>query len=212
MKLYLNTTSPFARWVLVCALEYAVPDLELIWVNPWDTPETLTRVNPFSTVPVLQMNQTEALYESSIIVRYLIPASIAQSPSLQELQRLALGKMLLETAFRHTSLKRYAPAGLPPHPLIEQTERGLTRVLQTLSVQDLPSFSAQQRPDVASLQIAIALDYISFRCPDLFVSSVAQSLQEQLHAYQLRPSFEFTTPSALAAQSASIPLDESSCS
>jgi glutathione S-transferase len=206
MKLYLNTTSPFARWVLVCALEYAVPDLELIWVNPWDTPETLTRVNPFSTVPVLQINQAEALYESSIIVRYLTQTSISQSPSLQEFQRLALGKMLLETAFRHTSLKRYAPVGLPPHPFIEQTERGLMRVLQTLSVQDLSSFSAQERPDLASLQVAIGLDYIAFRCPDLFVSSVAQSLQEQLRTYQLRPSFELTTPSALAAQPLSITL------
>jgi glutathione S-transferase len=206
MKLYLNTTSPFARWVLVCALEYAVPDLELIWVNPWDTPETLTRVNPFSTVPVLQINQTEALYESSIIVRYLIQTSIAQAPSLQELQRLALGKMLLDTAFRHTSLKRYTPVGLPPHPFIEQTERGLTRVLQTLSVQDLPSFSAQERPDLASLQVAIGLDYIAFRCPDLFVSSVAQPLQEQLRTYQLRLSFELTTPSALAVQPLSITL------
>jgi glutathione S-transferase len=205
MKLYLNNTSPFARWVLVCGLEYAIPELELRWVDPWATPETLTQVNPFSTVPVLQLNQGEALYESSLIVRYLIPTA---SASLRELQRLALGKMLIETAFRHVSLKRNSLIDVPPHPFIQQTYRGLTRVLQNLSSEDLPGFAPEEIPDVASLQLSIGLDYIAFRCLDLFTSCVDRSLQEVLLTYQARLSFTLTTPLALTTQPAEITLNK----
>ncbi|MCU0549905.1 MAG: glutathione S-transferase N-terminal domain-containing protein [Leptolyngbya sp. Prado105] len=203
MKLYLNNTSPFARWVLVCGLEYVIPTLELVWVDPWATPANLTRVNPFSTVPVLQLDQGEALYESSSIVRYLIPTA---APSLRELQRLALGKMLLETAFRHVSLKRNSLIDGPPHPLIEQTYQGLTRVLQGLSTENLPSFAPTEIPDIASLQLSVGLDYIAFRCPDLLTACADRSLQERLLMYQSRPSFALTTSLALTAQPAELSL------
>jgi glutathione S-transferase len=208
MKLYLNQTSPFARWVLICALEWAIADLELSWVNPWEVPDLLTQVNPFSTVPVLQIHSGEALYESSLIVRYLMPVSSTDSrtESLAELQRLALGKMLMETAFRHISLKRYAPVDGPPHPLIHQTQQGLARVLQTMTAQDLPCCFEPDRPDWASLQLAVSLDYLAFRCPSLLTSSASEALQHQLSSYQSRRSFGLTTPNALAAQPQSIAL------
>jgi glutathione S-transferase len=191
MKLYLNATSPFARWVLVCALESAIDPLELVWVNPWEVPADLRSLNPFSTVPVLQTDTGEALYESSLIVRYLIPAA----DSLATLQALALGKLLLETAFRHVVLQRDQPQDTSPHPLIAQTQQTLARVLQTLIPEDLPIGV----PDPASLQLAVGLDYLGWRQPNLLAANLSSVMHDRLAIYQARSSFQLTDPTVLAA-------------
>jgi glutathione S-transferase len=195
MKLYLNATSPFARWVLVCALEYAIDPLELVWVNPWEVPEDLRSLNPFSTVPVLQTDTGEALYESSLIVRYLIPTV----DHLATYQSLALGEMLLETAFRHVVLQRDQPSDTLPHPLIAQTQQTLARVLQTLTPEDLPIVTPPDRPDLASLQLAVGLDYLGWRRPNLLAADLPPALHDRLATYQSRSSFQLTDPMVLAA-------------
>ena len=50
MKLYLNDTSPFSRAVVATAYLCNAP-LELEWVDPWQTPQALVTINPFSTIP-----------------------------------------------------------------------------------------------------------------------------------------------------------------
>lgn len=195
MKLYLNDTSPFARFILICALEYDIKEMELIWVNPWEMPANLVAVNPFSTVPVLQLDNGDTLYESSVIAAYLI--SDATFSTFQACQRFALGKMLIETAFRHVSLARYSPKNITPHPFIARTEQALKQALQVLSEYDLPSFSTNVVPDLASLQLAVALDYLAFRCPNLVQSYLHANVKERLSTFQLRQSFALTTPEIL---------------
>jgi glutathione S-transferase len=195
MKLYLNATSPFARWVLVCALEWGIENLELVWVDPWAVPDQLCQVNPFATVPVLQTDQGEALYESSVIVRYLLPAAIIDE--LPGLQRWALGKMLLETAFRYVSWQRYQPSDGLDHPLLGRTYQTLERVLSTLTAADLPP-APERSPDLASLQLAVGLDYLAWRCPALVTGCLPTPLSDRLASYQARSSFRQTRPTVLA--------------
>lgn len=199
MKLYLNDTSPFARLILICALEYDIKEMELIWVDPWSMPTNLLAINPFSTVPVLQLDNGDVLYESSIIALYL--TSHLPLPTLIEYQRLALGKMLIETAFRHVSLARYSPKNLSCHPFIARTEQVIKQALQTLLEPDLPSFSVNVAPDLASLQLAVALDYLTFRLPNLVQSYLHLKVTERLSTFQLRQSFALTTPEILSVKS-----------
>lgn len=198
MKLYLNDTSPFARLILICALEYDIKEIELIWVNPWEMPTNLLAINPFSTVPVLELDNGDVLYESSIIALYL--TSHLPLPTFIEYQRLALGKMLIETAFRHVSLARYSSRNLPCHPFITRTEQVIKQVLQTLLEADLPSFSVNVAPDLASLQLVVALDYIAFRLPNLVEAYLHPKVTARLNTFQLRQSFVQTTPEILAAK------------
>ncbi|MBD2777894.1 glutathione S-transferase family protein [Iningainema tapete] len=199
MKLYLNDTSPFARLILICALEYNIKEIELIWVDPWEMPTNLLAINPFSTVPVLQLDNGDVLYESSIIATYLTSNSTRHT--LLEYQRFALGKMLIETAFRHVSLTRYSPENITPHPFIARTEQVLKQALNTLSEYDLPNFSAKEAPDLASLQLAVALDYLTFRLPNLVQSYLHPKVIERLSTFQLRHSFALTTPEILRVKS-----------
>ncbi|WP_017655542.1 glutathione S-transferase family protein [Fortiea contorta] len=199
MKLYLNDTSPFARLILICALEYNIKEMELIWVDPWTMPTNLLAINPFSTVPVLQLDNGDVLYESSIIANYL---TVNSTPAtLLDYQRLALGKMLIETAFRHVSLARYSPENATLHPFIARTEQVIKQVLQALSERDLPKFSAEVTPDLASLQLAVALDYLVFRLPNLVEAYLPITVKEQLSYFQLRRSFALTTPAILGVKS-----------
>lgn len=75
MKLYLNDTSPFSRVVLATALLCDCRQLTLEWVDPWQSPETLRRVNPFCMIPTLELEEGTALTESLSICQYLIQTS-----------------------------------------------------------------------------------------------------------------------------------------
>jgi glutathione S-transferase len=95
MKLYLNETSPFSRVVLATAmltntkrLNQGLTDegpkaltepLELIWVDPWQSPDSLKAVNPFCTIPVLELDNGTVLSESVCICEYLIAAAQANT-------------------------------------------------------------------------------------------------------------------------------------
>jgi glutathione S-transferase len=202
MKLYLNETSPFARWVLICTIEYCLYDLQLIWVNPWENPDILQDVNPFSTVPTLVTDQGHVIYESYFIVQYLVNYLNQGNRSsleidLERLQRSALGKMLMETIFRQVSLCRYTPENEPFHPFVDRFHQTIERVVKSISQQDLPIFSTDRIPDFSSLQLAVALDYLAFRHPKLMASSMPEFLGQHLSHYQSRPSFIMTQPTEL---------------
>lgn len=191
MKLYLNDTSPFARLVLICISEYNLPAPELVWVNPWSFSDDLLPLNPFSMVPTLELDDGEALYESGIIVNYLTQNQhIPQS--LLDFQTLALGKTLLDTAFRHVSLSRYAPDGATPHPFIARTEHMIIHALESL-----PSHLNTENPSLATLQLFCALDYVNFRLPLLAQKHFSEYIKAQLAIFKRRTSFVGTTPEAL---------------
>lgn len=65
MKLFVSTTSPYARLVMVTAYLNNI-DLTLKFVLPWGNPKELLVVNPFCQVPAL-------ITETSVILAYLLP-------------------------------------------------------------------------------------------------------------------------------------------
>ena len=68
MKLYLSTTSPYARLALIAALRSGKNDLQLQFVLPWEDPAALLAVNPFSQIPALHCDDGHLITESLIIM------------------------------------------------------------------------------------------------------------------------------------------------
>jgi len=209
--LYLNDTSPFARLVLVTALEVGVWDINLVWVDPWASPEDLLTLNPFSTVPTLTLNDGTALYESLLICEYLIAhAEPVRSVLVRSeygnqaaLQRLALGKSLMELAFRRVITERFASSA-SGSILLERANAALVRTLNGLDI----ALGKQPRlqmdhPNFPDMCLAVALEYVRFRLNDLFFTQVGPKTLTWLAAWQARPSLKCTVPERLKAHPAS---------
>lgn len=113
MKLFLNDTSPFSRVVLATAALAKPEQLKLEWVDPWQSPEKLKQVNPFCTIPVLELDDGTALVESLCICQYLIETyqpkgvSLASAKRPRDIYLMGLAKTLMELSFRTVALSRF---------------------------------------------------------------------------------------------------------
>jgi glutathione S-transferase len=106
MKLRYSTTSPYARKVLICALELGLRDrLDLIATSPFAADSDLPKDNPLGKVPVLITDAGVALYDSPVICEYL--ASLAPGSEIlpaagperwQTLRLQALGDGIMDAA------------------------------------------------------------------------------------------------------------------
>ncbi|STQ90335.1 glutathione S-transferase family protein [Iodobacter fluviatilis] len=202
MRLYLNDTSPFSRLVLITALEAGVSQLDFVWVDPWASPESLLQLNPFSLVPTLEIKEEEALYESLFICDYLLAQGKGglshSSHDVERLQRYALGKLLMETAFKKVVNDRFSG---PDHALSDRGIAALQRALAQLEILLAHQAAPLSLPDLC---LAVALEYIQFRLPDVFAAHAGPQTLAWLTPYQNRPSFVATTPQRLKAQPASL--------
>ncbi|MFA6040863.1 MAG: glutathione S-transferase N-terminal domain-containing protein [Methylophilus sp.] len=70
MQLFYTVNSPYARKVRIVALEKHV-DVELKEVVLASADNPVTQYNPLGKVPVLVLNDGDAIYDSSVIVEYL---------------------------------------------------------------------------------------------------------------------------------------------
>lgn len=208
MRLYLNESSPFARLVLVVAIELGVKDIDLEWVDPWSSPQELLVVNPLCTIPVLALDDGVVLQESLFISRYLI-ANIAPRNSVGldlvdecdsgSLARGALGKSLMEVAFRRVVLGRfYAQGGA----LFDRTGDALSRVLKVLCSGDVPG--REGKISLNELCLVVALLYARFRLEDDFNRYVPPDVQSWLRLWEVRQSIDRTDPAVLATKPASV--------
>lgn len=203
MQLYLNDTSPFARFVLVTALEAGVEEMKLNWVDPWETPDSLTAVNPFSTVPALKVNDAPIIIESLLICQYLVQSfrkNHGSNPAdARDLHRLSIGKTLMEMSLRHVILRRFVQQ--PEHcELYTRSKAGVVRALAGLDdVFRAPP--ANEPPDfpMADSCLALALSYVRFRLPEL-METASNGIRANLDIWERKPSFELTSPQALKAR------------
>ncbi len=104
MNLYLNQASPYARLIRVLLIETGLDtETELIFVDPWESPDELLIANPASKVPALTLKDGTQLVESACISDYLIQQSgqSALSPMSHldaetRLQILGLGRAAID--------------------------------------------------------------------------------------------------------------------
>lgn len=156
MKLYLNGTSPFARFIRAAALELG-QDMELEWVDPWSDHPTLLSINPLSRVPALVLDDGTVLTETLLILRWMTANSEGADLDTQTLSELGTAYGIMELAFSFTIHKKHC--GDAGAALQSRRQASLTRGLHLMetAVAENPQWS------LSRLCLWIALDYIRFR-------------------------------------------------
>lgn len=197
MKLYLNKASPYARLALVVAHEKQLAEqLELVWVDPWASPEALLAVSPLSRVPVLATDAGVAIADSAAISDYLdaVGAGRTLMPPLprraEVLGKYGLGRGVIELAFGATIEKRFHEGA--KQPLGERWIETLTRTAKQLESQ-VTSFDSEQ-PDLGDLCIAVGLSYTSFRVSQVNWRTTCPKLAAWQDRMDARPSMRATAP------------------
>ncbi|MDR2016196.1 MAG: glutathione S-transferase [Burkholderiales bacterium] len=204
MQLYLNDTSPFARLVLVTALEAGIEDIRLRWVDPWKSPDSLIAINPFSTVPTLELESGQAIFESLFICQHLLglcQKNVAiKLCSVDDLPRLSVGKTLMEMSFRSVVLQRFV-AQAESCELVVRSKAGIGRALAGIDgVFHAPPEDEASGFSMADLCLALALSYMRFRMPELIKEKATDNTLAKLEFWEKMPSFEWTSPQALKAK------------
>lgn len=172
MKLYLNTTSPYARFVRVLLIETGlIKQTELILVDPWQNDPLLLAVTPVNRIPVLQTEAGICLSESLAIAVYLQSLTDSLTPlDVAGLQLAGIGLGLMDAAFTTMISRKHYGQDSDNTELGQRRNTAILRILDWLELNApllegrLPGDSAQ--PDTGSLGVAIALDYLNFRLPE----------------------------------------------
>lgn len=198
MKLYGSFTSPYARKVRILVKEKSI-DCEFIEELPGDVGTRFSQLNPLGKVPVLEIDQSNALYDSPVIVEYLdqlsgeplIPMSGDARWEVQRWHALADG-ILDAVVSRMLELRR--PEQSRMDEAIEKQEKKVAAALVSLSA------AAKDREclvgdsySIADLAIGVALEYIDFRYPHDWRDQFPV-LAFWLGSISVRPSFKETVP------------------
>ena len=199
MKLYLNDTSPFSRAVVATAYLCNAP-LELEWVDPWQTPQALVTINPFSTIPVLETSDGIALTESLMICEFLLqtyPTTTLTTTKTSDDERMSLlgmSKTLMEVAFRCAALSRFEAE---QNVLTVRGKEGIQRSVQSL-IKQLNNTHDLLQPDFSTLYLHVALDYVLFRHASLLSTGEVNTLSTALQNSPFKGTLETLSLEALS--------------
>lgn len=203
MKLFHSTTSPYVRKVMVVAHERGLADgIELVPANvsPIKRDDAIYAHNPAGKVPTLITDDGSAIHDSRVIVEYLdslkgdgrvIPKGKKRFAALV-LQ--SIGDELCTSAVA----LRYETAVRPQDKQWDDWKAGLTGKINA-ALDDLEANwtrHLKRRVDIGSIAVAVALNYIEFRYPELNWRKKRRKLAAFFDAFNERPSMKVTQPPA----------------
>ena len=198
MKLYGSFTSPYARKCRIVVKEKSL-DCEFIEEKPGDADTRFSQLNPLGKVPVLEISNDQALYDSPVIVEYLdqlsgaplIPAIGQDRWDVQRWHALADGMMDAVVA-RLIEINR--PEQYRMDEAIEKQERKIAAALGSLNrAAHKREFLVGEAYSMADLGIGVALEYIDFRYPHDWRDRFPE-LAFWLASISVRPAFRETVP------------------
>ncbi len=197
MKLFLNTTSPYARLVQVLLLETGLDaETELVMVDPWNAGAELLEANPAAKIPALSLDDGTHLVESACIADYLIARSgkaslspLAHPDAPRRLEILGLARAAMDCAFGAVIQERFGAASV----LAERWLASLPRIAARLDTL-LGRTENEEQPDLADLTLAVAFSYIDFRLPAIAWRPGAPQLAAYLDRLARRPALIATRP------------------
>ena len=187
MKLFVSTTSPFARLVMVACLRQQI-DAELIFVMPWENPQELLAVNPFSQVPALLTDNQLLITESSVILAHLMPQIFADAKSAA---LITLRPGTTNQTLRPLATERFQPSSATPHPFIERSTSLLSNLLP-----NAPQLDAQS-DSLGQIFFGIALGYLKLRLAEVFDKAVTEANKAALEQFCQRDFMQKTQSIAL---------------
>jgi glutathione S-transferase len=199
LRLRYNRLSPFARKVRVAAYELGLSDqLELVPCDVWAPDSDIVKDSPLGKVPVL-ISPDGTLLGSSLCCEYLdrlrgdgrlIPTDTASRWAV--LRRHALADGIMEAAVAHVveTLRR-------PPELIYQgyLQRQWDKIRRTLNLLDSQVEDFPQTPDLASITLACALEYLDLRLSQVPWRPSHPPLERWCAEFALRPSMIATRAS-----------------
>lgn len=198
MKLFYSPNSPFARKCRVVILEKELSDsIEPISLLPSDNPPELLATNPLGTVPALLKDDGTALCESPVICEYLDSLS-GKNPLFPQknndyfavMALAALADGIMDAAVscvmegRRPEEKRYEA----------WTKRKENAIARTISKIGELGISKKSDWNIATINLAIALEYVCFRLPHLNWESNNKELYDWLEFINKKPSMQETKP------------------
>jgi|GEM_PF-1627782 len=185
MQLFLNDTSPFSRVVVATALLTNVPSLSFVWVDPWNSPSNLKSVSPLCLIPALELDSGHSLTESLCISQHLIEANLSTGlknvklNNVDQVKLLGTAKTLMEIAFRTAVLPRFTDQD---NELIRRGQEGIVLALTNLNKEmEESDIEFYQDPNLATLYLHIALEYLRFRHRALYDDAATTHLGEFLN-------------------------------
>lgn len=196
MKLFLNTTSPYARIVRISFEEKIGNDVPGELVDPWADAPALLEVNTAARVPVLVTDEGVTLTESLLIVLWLErqrpgPSLIGESAT-RTIAKAGVAMGVIDAAVHTLIGRKITDAGFDEAPVGLRRRRSMVNGLLKLE-QDAPEFETGT-PDLATITAVVALDYVRFRFPNAGWMPPLPRLDALQSRLSSRPSFERSVP------------------
>lgn len=197
MQLHLNATSPFARVARIIALEKGLQDqLELCWTDPWADPAELLLANPVGRIPVLTTSTGEHIAESLLIAQYLdaqtpSPVLLPSGSLAGVLEQTGRGYGLMEAAFSTVINRKHQGAEADQTTLGQRRHQAIERTLAALerTATSQAADAREQAVELGQLVVAVALDYVSFRLPEIGWQTTCPALAQWHEGFTQRSSF-----------------------
>ncbi len=199
MKLFYSTNSPYARKCRVVVMEKGLQDkVEFINRFPLETPipSDLVAANPLGRVPALITSEGMSLTESTVICDYLDsfskPRLIPQEGNerYMVLGIAALTDGIMDAAVQCVLEKR-KPEGTQSMDWIARKEESIVRTLELLAAH---APDKDEPLSMATISLAVALSYVSFRLPHLQWEQKYPELAAWHKHFSGRPSMQETQP------------------
>ena len=200
MRLFYSVTSPYARKVLVTAMEKGFCGrLVLAPCNPHEAGPELLAHNPMSRVPTLVLEDGTSLYDSPVICEWLdgagegprlIPLDGAGRWRVLRLQALADGMM--DDAYDNVTEGR-RPASQQSPAEMDRRNAALLRGAAALAGDLAPVPSPVTLAHIAA---ACALGYLDHRLPGLDWRCGNPDLADWYAGFSRRPTMAATKPDA----------------
>lgn len=199
MRLYGSFTSPFVRKVRMVLMEKNIA-CEMVVEGPADAAGNVARLNPLRAIPVLERDDGEILFDSSMICEYI--DSLNDKPRLypasgearwQVLRWHALGQGMMEaTVARFVELRK--PADKQDGATAAKHEARIAAALAfAAGLVPTSGFIAGNTIGIADITLAAALGYIDLRYVHDWRGKHPR-LAQWLVPISARPSFIETQP------------------
>ncbi len=201
MKLRYSTASPFARKVLVTAIETGQDgEIEQIETMVWDPGTDIASVNPLGKVPALTTDDGLVLCDSPLICEYLdsrhdgarlIPPAGPERWRVLNLQ--ALGDGIMDAAVIHMAERRTHPPENLSEAWMARQQGKIAAALDSLE-QAAAAGRLDEPVTLGTIAVGCALGYLDFRFAETPWRDGRPALAAWYQAFARRSAMAATEP------------------
>lgn len=201
MKLISATPSPYARKVRIALAEKGLP-FELMTEVPWHGTTSTPLYNPLEKLPVLILDDGNAVYESSYILQWLelkhpapplLPADADGILAARKLEVLCDGvcDAVVLSLFERMRKEHASPEWMARQR--RKIEGGMREIARLTSTRE---WAVGDRFGLGDIAAGTACGYVSLRFPDFDWRPLYPDLARYSARLEQRHSFRGSTPSA----------------